>query len=325
MTLEIHSLRDSGLFGNRFLRCRARHTPVIIFPKCGARLREDAVYLRQIPERVIPLFQLERRYTRALRPRPSTVRRLKYPLMRPLTPAQLLDYTEGGPRSCEPRYCDLWLLSANIDIAEREILERPLSADERARAGRFRFEEDRVRFIVARGGLRRILSSYCSDSPHHLEFQPGSHGKLALLGPPAGIEFNVSHSGDYALISVTSGVPCGVDLEHSRANMEEVAIAERFFCPREVEWLAHTERGFLRLWVVKEAIIKAVGHGLSIPLSDVDVTDVVEGKTSRVTLRTSAMEPQTLWLNELPFVPNCAAAVATVKEKCIIRPVADHT
>jgi len=116
-----------------------------------------------------------------------------------------------------------------------------------------------------------------------------------------------------------------VDLERGRANTEEIAIAERFFCPREVEWLAHTERGFLRLWAAKEAIIKAVGRGLSIPLSDVDVTDVVEGKTSRVTLRTPAIEPQTLWLNELSFVPHYAAAVATVQEKCIIRTVPDQT
>jgi phosphopantetheinyl transferase len=52
-----------------------------------------------------------------------------------------------------------------------------------------------------------------------------------------------------------------VDLERGRANTEEVAIAETFFCPREVEWLAHNERGFLRLWVAKQAIIKAVGRG----------------------------------------------------------------
>ena len=239
--------------------------------------------------------------------------------MRPLTPTQVLNYTESGPRSCEPRYCDLWLLSANVDIAECEILESLLSADERVRAGRFRLEEDRVRFIVARGGLRRILSCYCCAPPHRLKFQPGSHGKPALIRPSSGIEFNVSHSGEFALICVTSGVPCGVDLECGLANAEEVAVAERFFCPREVEWLAHTERGFLRLWAAKEAIIKAVGIGLSIPLSDVDVTDVVEGRTSTVTFQIPAMEPQTLWLNELSIIPNYAAAIATVREKCIIR------
>jgi 4'-phosphopantetheinyl transferase len=244
--------------------------------------------------------------------------------MQLLTPRQVLDYTEGRPRSCEPGYCDLWLVSARVDIPEREILESLLSTDERARAGRFRFEEDRVRSIVARGGLRRILSSYCCAPPHGMEFHAGSHGKPVLLKPSAALEFNVSHSGDCVLIAVTSGVPCGVDIEHGWANTAELSIAENFFCPREVEWLSRTERGFLRLWATKEAVIKAVGRGLSIPLSDVDVTDVVEGKTSSITLRTPGMEPQTLWLNELSIVPNYAAAVATVEEKRMVRLLPDQ-
>jgi len=245
--------------------------------------------------------------------------------MQPLTPRQLLDFTETRSRSCEPGYCDLWLVSARVDIPEREILENLLSADERARSGRFRFEEDRVRSIVARGGVRRILSSYCRTSPHNIEFQTQSHGKPALLKPRAALEFNISHSGECVLIGVTSGVPCGVDIEHWRANTRELAIAENFFCPREVEWLSHTEKGFLRLWATKEAIIKAVGRGLSTSLSDVDVTDVLEGTTSFVELRTPGIEPQTIWLDELFLVPNYAAAVATVEEKRIVRLMPENT
>jgi 4'-phosphopantetheinyl transferase len=238
--------------------------------------------------------------------------------MSPLTPRQVSDYTKGRPRSCQLGYCHLWLFSARVDIGEREILEKLLSADERERADRFHFARDRTRFIVARGGLRLILSSYCSAPPQRLEFQTDSYGKPALLGPSAAMEFNVSHSGDYVLVGVTAGVPCGVDIELGRADMEELAIAQRFFCAREVEWLSRTEKGFLRLWTAKEAVIKAVGRGVSIPLSDVDVTDVVEGKTSSITLRSAGMEPQTLWLNELSLVPNYAAALATVEEKCIV-------
>ena len=243
--------------------------------------------------------------------------------MQPLTPRQVLDNSEGQTRSCEPGYCDLWLLSARVDIPECEILESLLSPNERERAGRFRFEEDRVRSIVARGGLRQILSSYCFAPPQVLEFHTGSHGKPTLLKPSAALEFNVSHSGDCVLIAVTSGVPCGVDIERGRANIEP-GIAERFFCPREVEWLSRNEKGFLRLWATKEAIIKAVGLGLSILLSDVDVTDVLEGKTSSIKLRTPNMEPQCLWINELSLLPNYAAAVATTQDKRTIRLVPDQ-
>ena len=253
-------------------------------------------------------------------------RGLMYALsMQFLSPTQLLDYTEGRPRSCESVYCDLWLLSARVDIPERAALEELLSTDEKARAGGFRFEEDRVRSIVARAGLRQILSSYCCTPPRELQFHTASHGKPALIGPYPALEFNVSHSGDCVLIAVTSGVPCGVDIEQGRPNTAEFSIAAKFFCPREVEWLSHTESGFLRLWATKEAIIKAVGHGLSIPLSDVDVTDVVEGKTSSITLRTPGMEPQMLWPKELSLVPNYAAAVATVGEERTVRLMPDQS
>lgn len=232
---------------------------------------------------------------------------------------EIVEYAEGLHLSCEPQCCDLWLFSTEVDAAGCEMLEHLLSADEKMRADGFRFEKDRRRFIAVRGALRRILASYSATPPERLEFQTGTYGKPSLLAPAMGIEFNVSHSGGYALIGVTSGIGCGVDLERGRANINETAIAERFFCAREVEWLSRTERGFLRLWALKEAIIKAVGHGLSIPLSDVDVTDIVESKTSSITLRTPLIEPQTLWLNELVLLPNFAAAVATLEEKCRIR------
>jgi 4'-phosphopantetheinyl transferase len=249
---------------------------------------------------------------------------LRYPVsMLPLIPRQLLDYTQGQLRSCEPAYCDLWLVSAKVDLPERKILENLLSANEREHAGRFRFEADRVRSIVARGGLRRILSSYCGASPHAMEFHIGSHGKPALLNPSA-LEFNVSHSGDCVLIAVTSGVPCGVDIELIRPIIEERDVADRFFCPREMEWLSRNENGFHRLWVMKEAIIKAMGLGVSIPLSHIDVTDILEGRTSSITLWTPGIEPQMLWLRELFLLSNYAAAVATVQNKRIVRLMPDR-
>jgi phosphopantetheinyl transferase len=192
------------------------------------------------------------------------------------------------------------------------------------RVRRFRFEEDRVRSIVARGSLRRILASYCGAFPQDLEFRTGAYGKPALLKPSCSLEFNVSHSGHCVLIAVTAGVPCGVDVECRHSNTAELSIAEIFFCPREVEWLSRTENGFLRIWVTKEAIVKAVGCGLSIPLSDVDVTEVVEGKASSITLRTPGIAARTLWLNELSLVANCAAAVATVDEKRLVRLMQDE-
>jgi 4'-phosphopantetheinyl transferase len=206
----------------------------------------------------------------------------------------------------ERQRLDVWLLSTQLHPAERAIYEDVLSSSERQAAQRFRFEADRERSIASRGGLRWILSGYCGVPPNELNFQVSKHGKPSLAGPIA-LEFNVSHSGDYVLIGVTEGSPCGVDIERSNSRVREKDIAARFFCPREVEWLDRTDKGFLRLWTMKEAIIKAVGRGLSIPLCDVDVTDIAEGKASSMTLDT-----QELWVKELEVVEGYAAAVSMV-------------
>lgn len=172
------------------------------------------------------------------------------------------------------------------------------------------FEVDRDRSIAGRGGLRWILSAYSGVRPADFVFKTGSHGKPSLVATGIPLEFNVSHSGDCVLVGVTRESPCGVDIERSRSARSELAIAERFFGARELDWLKQTEGGFLRLWAAKEAIIKAVGHGLSIPLSDVDVTDVVTGRASSIVLETPGIESRTIWINELVLVEGYAAAVA---------------
>lgn len=239
--------------------------------------------------------------------------------MLPLSAMQVLDYTHGLTRSCETQCVDIWLLSARLEASEREIYERVLSNEERERAARFHFQADRDRAIVARGGLRQILSTHIGIQPQGLVFQKGAHGKPSVLESAIPIEFNISHAGDCVLIGITMKDECGVDIEQLRSRVSEEAIAERFFCPREVEWLKRTGIGFVRLWTMKEAIVKAVGQGLSIPLSDVDVTDIAEGNVSAITLNTPGLESKTLWLKELNIVEGYAAAAAAVGTEHTIR------
>jgi phosphopantetheinyl transferase len=94
-----------------------------------------------------------------------------------------------------------------------------LSEDEVARAGRFRFDEDRVRWIRARSSLRMILSRYAGEDPGNLAFAYGKHGKPALL-PFTEVQFNLSHAGDWAIVAVTQSVPVGVDIERIRDNVD---------------------------------------------------------------------------------------------------------
>lgn len=145
-----------------------------------------------------------------------------------------------------------------------------LSADERERAGRFRFSRDRTRYVLAHVALRRILAEATGTPPHRLAFVIGPQGKPALVGP-GGPHFNLSHSDELAVLAVSTAGPLGVDVEAVRPIPEFDTVAEAHFSPAELDALralppGEREHGFYRLWTRKEAYLKAIGTGLSHPL-----------------------------------------------------------
>ena len=157
-----------------------------------------------------------------------------------------------------------------------------LSDAERARAERFRFPKHRDHFAVARSALRGILARYLSVSPEVIEFSYAEHGKPELSDAGAGVQFNVSHSGELALCAVCLGHSIGVDIEWAgrrllRNEAEMLRLAKRFFAPDELAALralppADRAQGFLNCWTRKEAYIKARGEGLSLPLDEFTVS-----------------------------------------------------
>lgn len=168
---------------------------------------------------------------------------------------------------------DIWL----IDLAgSEEGVQRCrclLSLDEVQRANRFHFEKHRRRFAIARAAMRHILSRYAGLAPEKLVFSYGPKGKPELAGglEESGIRFNLSHSSELALLAVTHGLVVGADIEWINAEFASEKVAERFFSACEVDALRalpRTERveAFFSCWTRKEAYIKALGEGLSVPL-----------------------------------------------------------
>lgn len=148
-------------------------------------------------------------------------------------------------------------------------LRRVLDSDERARADRFKFDRHRRRFIVGRGVLRHVLARLLGRTPASVAFAYGEHGKPSVAG--SDVPFNLSNSSDLATIAIGGSSELGVDVERLRSMDDAEAIASRFFSTPEVDAFRSLEtedrdHGFFRCWTRKEAYIKAIGDGLTMPL-----------------------------------------------------------
>jgi len=166
----------------------------------------------------------------------------------------------------------LWRVFVPDLLPQVENLSFILSRDEIQRAARFHFDEHRNRFIIARAVLRLILSLYTRIEAKNLIFINGQRGKPFLSHHLSHLQFNVSHSHDMAVYALTSDTEIGIDIEKIEPDFSE-DVAERFFSSSEYAEFSKLPQdkkivAFYHLWAGKEAIIKALGEGLYVPLDE---------------------------------------------------------
>ena len=211
----------------------------------------------------------------------------------------------------------VWRLSLELPADGVQALRGSLAEDEISRAGRFYREKDKMRFIVGRGLLRVLLARYLNVRPGDIRFQYNRWGKPYLPPErhPSAPLFNFSHSHGLALCALSTDRMVGVDIERVRPLAEYSAIAERFFSVQEIEAIAaHPEsmrqRAFFSCWTQKEAYVKALGQGISIPLNRFDVS-VGSPVTTSVTNESCGFPETTRWsLRELNLGADYVGAVA---------------
>jgi 4'-phosphopantetheinyl transferase len=240
--------------------------------------------------------------------------------MEPEVPQPRLGYwlAARAPVAIRSDQVHVWRAHLDVGHSRTRELEQFLSQDELVRANRFYFERDRNWFVVARGLLRSILGRYLDICPASVRFIYGPYGKPSLADEFAAqdIRFNMSHSGVIALYAIACGREVGVDVERLRPDFPSREVAERFFSPREVAMLfslsSNTQpEAFFNCWTRKEAYIKARGEGLSLPLSDFDVS-LVPGEPARLLYTSAGPDETSRWtLQELNLSePDFVAALA---------------
>jgi 4'-phosphopantetheinyl transferase len=191
---------------------------------------------------------------------------------------------DGAPVELPSPTGEVALWWAKLAASDEEVARVSgwLAPAEHARAARFGREALSRRYILGRALLRWVLGNALGVSPPAVPIVRGVRGR-PQLADGVGIDFNVSHTRDVALIGIAHTRRIGVDVERVDRDVRADGLARKFLTSAEQATLSplpETERRarFLRYWTCKEAMSKATGDGLSAPMRRLEVrlTDGIE-------------------------------------------------
>jgi 4'-phosphopantetheinyl transferase len=212
---------------------------------------------------------------------------------------------------------DLWL--AKLDQLPNEDGSY-LSEEEQALASRFLHEKYQTHFIKRRSILRKLLSSYLSIKPNEIVLQQTKLGKPYVANEGARIYFNTSHSKNHVLFGISREAELGVDIEFLDAEIEAELISNHFFCAKEISLIRSSKgkkktQAFFRLWCIKEAFIKLEGKGLTYPLDQVLVKNVMNNPRLEIPVENGSQEKLRYSVNYSDWSGDFGIGVAVVGDE----------
>ena len=159
-----------------------------------------------------------------------------------------------------------------------DALYNKLPTDRTKKLRRFHQLADTLRGVTGDILTRVVVSELLNKPTYDLSFSSDFYGKPSLIDGEEQIGFNISHSGEWVVLVVSSSVQVGVDIEEIKSA--DLGIAQRFFSDEEYASIKSRSVDddqalhFYEIWTAKESYVKAVGKGLSIPLDSFStVTD----------------------------------------------------
>lgn len=146
-------------------------------------------------------------------------------------------------------------------------------------------------FLFRRGMLRVVLSQYTLQKPEDICILRNEFKKPYLRDKK--VAFNLSHSRDYLFIGISENEEIGVDVESTQAfgrrkssplvdifSKEELARYRALENCENAEY--HQEEFFRNVWVRKEAVVKALGIGITVNLCDFTVMSSANRQETKV-------------------------------------------
>lgn len=195
-----------------------------------------------------------------------------------------------------------------------------LDDSERRRLERMRTPAGAAEFAGNRAAVRRVLAGLLDTAPERIRLgrRPcpgcgdGEHGPPTVLEPQAECWISISHTSGCGMLAVAA-VPVGVDVERVR-DVRVGDLAPTVLTPSEARWLDDSlagdalHRAFLRCWTRKEAVLKAVGVGVTVPL---DLVETHPATVGTVTVAAGVPGTPDPWsVTDLPVPAAWTASVA---------------
>lgn len=211
----------------------------------------------------------------------------------------------------------VWKVSLAEAGAWEDDLSLYLSEEELAKAQRFVFEKDRNHYRLAHALLRQILGKYLSRQPQQLHFAYNQYGKPHIPAQPGcpHVAFSLSYSGQMMMVAIDAHRSIGIDIEYKHRRLEMERIARSFFSEAEIQMVQPAagslcSDSFFQIWSRKEAVLKAMGTGLSFPMEKLDTSRSRENTFSQVVFSGNAESSPPWYVQDLPVGNDYAAAVA---------------
>jgi 4'-phosphopantetheinyl transferase len=202
---------------------------------------------------------------------------------------------------------------ARVDDAAVAAAVGLLNEEERARMERMRLGISRHEFVVGRAMLRMVAGAATACGPREVTIGVGEHGKPRVEG----VEFSVAHSHGLVLLAMCREAALGVDVEWVEREIESLEIARSTFAPGEVKRIEQAAEGaeraqtFFAVWTRKEAIVKAHGQGLTIPLESFEAPEGEEEQAVELVVKGDARK---LWVRGIEVGEGFAGALAAAAE-----------
>ncbi len=214
----------------------------------------------------------------------------------------------------QPDLIQIWQLNLQRINHQVRNLHNTLSEDELLRAERFKFSRHKRDFICYRAILRLLVGCYLGIKPEEVVFNYDTYGKPSIESSlnTLDLRFNISHSEGDIVYAFSIDRELGIDIEQAKREIDFMPIAERFFHTQEVQILKKSRieqrlRTFYQFWTRKEALIKAIGSGLSYPLHSIDTSGFRSNEWKEVNTADNQ-----IWIGqEIITNSNCVGALVT--------------